>query len=208
MTIKTKKTLVEIDFLGGIFLEGDDDDDWGYLCIMFAKVSSSLLRSSVIKFGRRKSSIGGRQQQWNSSRRISETAMTKSSIPSNSKDEDSTMNPKNLLRDDTADEKDLPLYLHVGPSGDCWTGHSIFAAKHLQPDYVKSIPLDSELLVDVDLLLELLEEQEVAVVEMEEQHNGETVESSSSWSRRIYDEGIIPPELLDRFRNVRNGQER
>jgi hypothetical protein len=36
-----------------------------------------------------------------------------------------------------------PLYLHVGPSGDCWTGASIFAAKHLQPDYVKSIKLPS-----------------------------------------------------------------
>ncbi len=33
------------------------------------------------------------------------------------------------------------LYLHVGPSGDCWIGESLFAAKHLQPDYVKSIKL-------------------------------------------------------------------
>lgn len=34
-------------------------------------------------------------------------------------------------------------YLHIGPSGDYWTGTSLFAAKHLQPNYVKSIPLPS-----------------------------------------------------------------
>ena len=33
------------------------------------------------------------------------------------------------------------LFLHVSPSGDCWTGQEIFAAKHLQPDYVRSIPV-------------------------------------------------------------------
>ena len=38
-------------------------------------------------------------------------------------------------------KKNPPLYLHVGPSGDCWTGHSIFAAKHNQPGYIKSVPL-------------------------------------------------------------------
>ena len=37
------------------------------------------------------------------------------------------------------------LYLHIGPSGDCWTGASIFAAKHLQPDYVKSIELPANI---------------------------------------------------------------
>lgn len=32
-------------------------------------------------------------------------------------------------------------YLHVAPCGDHWVGSSIFAAKHLQPDYVRSIPV-------------------------------------------------------------------
>ena len=68
------------------------------------------------------------------------------------------------------------LYLHVGPSGDCWTGSSIYAAKHLQPDYVKSIPLPSN--VDVDLLLERLEEQ-------------------SQLSQQIYDSGEFPSGLLE-----------
>ena len=39
-----------------------------------------------------------------------------------------------------SDKKDR-LYLHVAPCGDYWTGHEVFAAKHLNPDYVKSIPV-------------------------------------------------------------------
>ncbi|KAL7466364.1 hypothetical protein ACHAXS_006662 [Conticribra weissflogii] len=35
------------------------------------------------------------------------------------------------------------IYFHVSPSGDWWTGPPIFAAKHLQPDYVRSIPIPS-----------------------------------------------------------------
>ena len=50
------------------------------------------------------------------------------------------------------------LYLHVGPSGDFWTGPSIFAAKHLTPGYVRSVELGRSL--DADALLELLEEEE------------------------------------------------
>jgi hypothetical protein len=48
-----------------------------------------------------------------------------------------------------------PTYLHVGPSGDCWAGASIFAAKHLQPDYVRSVLLPP--LTCVESLLERLE---------------------------------------------------
>jgi hypothetical protein len=50
------------------------------------------------------------------------------------------------------------LYLHVGPSGDFWTGHLIFAVKHLQPDYVKSVRLEPG--VCVNTLLDLLEEND------------------------------------------------
>jgi hypothetical protein len=71
----------------------------------------------------------------------------------------------------------------VGPSGDFWTGHSIFAAKHLQPDYVKSVKLDETL--DVDKLLELLED------------NGD------EWTRTIYDEEVLPQELLDRLHEAK-----
>lgn len=37
----------------------------------------------------------------------------------------------------------LNLHQNIYVSGDFWIGSSIFAAKHLQPDYVKSIPIPS-----------------------------------------------------------------
>ena len=82
------------------------------------------------------------------------------------------------------------LYLHVGPSGDFWTGPSIFAAKHLQPDYVKSIQLDSAV-TNVDLLLELLEEND-----------------DTNWGQRIYDEESLPQELLDQLKTASDGPKR
>lgn len=39
-----------------------------------------------------------------------------------------------------ASDKKNQLYLHIAPCGDFWSGDEVFAAKHLQPDYVKSIP--------------------------------------------------------------------
>ena len=40
------------------------------------------------------------------------------------------------------------FYLHVAPDGDWWTGEEIFAAKHLQPDYVRSIPIPMDFDLD------------------------------------------------------------
>jgi len=42
---------------------------------------------------------------------------------------------------DEGSDSSKTMYFHVSPSGDWWTGPSIFAAKHLQPDYVRSIPM-------------------------------------------------------------------
>jgi hypothetical protein len=67
------------------------------------------------------------------------------------------------------------VFLHVGPSGDCWTGSSIYAAKHLQPDYVKSIPIPTH--VCIDTLMDKLERDE-------------------ELTRKVYDDGAIPPNLL------------
>ncbi|KAF0682913.1 Aste57867_25001 [Aphanomyces stellatus] len=33
------------------------------------------------------------------------------------------------------------IFLHISPCGDWWTGGSMYAAKHLPSDYVKSLPL-------------------------------------------------------------------
>ena len=68
------------------------------------------------------------------------------------------------------------LFLHVGPAGECWTGTSLFAAKHLQPDYVRSIPLPDG--VSVDRIVEL-------------------VEGDVRLGHQIYDEGRIPVGLLE-----------
>lgn len=75
-----------------------------------------------------------------------------------------------------ASSKDSRLYLHVGPSGDCWTGHNVFAAKHLQPDYVKSVDISSAI-ASVDYLLELLEDH-------------------PTWAQDIYDTEALPKELV------------
>ena len=68
------------------------------------------------------------------------------------------------------------VFLHVGPSGDCWTASSIYAAKHLQPDYVKSIPIPPH--VCIDKLMETLEVDEKLM-------------------QKVYDDGAIPTELLN-----------
>lgn len=36
---------------------------------------------------------------------------------------------------------DEDIYLHISPDGDYWISGEIFAAKHLQPEYVRSIPM-------------------------------------------------------------------
>lgn len=48
---------------------------------------------------------------------------------------------KHLLSKQSLSSKNDQLYFHIAPCGDYWTGHEVFAAKHLQPDYVKSIPI-------------------------------------------------------------------
>jgi hypothetical protein len=82
-----------------------------------------------------------------------------------------------LSKDVTGDKR---LYLHVGPAGDCWTGSSIFAAKHLQPDYVKSVVLPNNLSTAVvDAMLDVLE-------------------SDPAMAHEIYDTQILPENLLER----------
>jgi hypothetical protein len=74
------------------------------------------------------------------------------------------------------------LYLHIGPSGDCWTGSSIFAAKHLQPDYVKSVEIPSD--VDVDALVQLIDDD-------------------SSAQTLIYDNASIPHYIMKKLKELR-----
>ena len=74
------------------------------------------------------------------------------------------------------------LYLHVGPAGECWTGASIFAAKHLQPDYVKSVQLPDDFVENPSAIEHLLEE----------------LEEDPATAQQIYDSEQIPEALLDK----------
>lgn len=66
------------------------------------------------------------------------------------------------------------IYLHVAPN-DVWIAPSIFAAKHLEPSYVKSIPIPPNTCPDT--LLEMLEDD----VELQ---------------RQVYDTGALPEQVL------------
>jgi hypothetical protein len=91
------------------------------------------------------------------------------------------------LSTETTTEGEGRLFLHVGPDGDCWTGKSIFAAKHLQPDYVQSIEIPRDM--DAVTLVEYLEDQPTVAQE-------------------IYDTKKFPTELLERLRQYKEGNER
>ncbi|KAG7375066.1 molybdenum cofactor biosynthesis protein C [Nitzschia inconspicua] len=90
-----------------------------------------------------------------------------------------TTSSSSSTADDTSSSQ-LPTHLHVGPSGDVWVGNSIFAAKHLQPDYVKSIPLFDSIVLQrhATRLVELLEEQPLL-------------------AQQIYDTGQIPQTVTN-----------
>lgn len=70
------------------------------------------------------------------------------------------------------------VYLHIGPSGDFWTGTSIFAAKHLQHDYVRSIELPNH--INIDQLTEILDNLDNLI------------------QQSIYDHSIIPHSILEK----------
>jgi len=97
------------------------------------------------------------------------------------------------IEETTSIYKNNVLYLHVGPSGDCWVGHSIFAAKHNPPGYVKSIPL-----------MKLFEEydddddyDDKFIYEIDEERNRliEILDENPEWAQEIYDTERFPNKL-------------
>ena len=86
--------------------------------------------------------------------------------------------------DDGEGDKPGPHYFHIAPSGDWWTGPSIFAAKHLQPDYVKSIKLPPDF--DPELAL-----------------GGDSDDQDDHAMKllyKIYDDGELPAHLVEKGR--------
>jgi len=97
------------------------------------------------------------------------------------------------IEETTSIYKNNAFYLHVGPSGDCWVGHSIFAAKHNPPGYVKSIPL-----------MKLFEEydddddyDDKFIYEIDEERNRliEILDENPEWAQEIYDTERFPNKL-------------
>ena len=78
----------------------------------------------------------------------------------------------------TSSDSNKTLYLHVGPAGECWTGHSLFAAKHLQPDYVRSIAIPDD--TDPATLVSMLEDDPLT-------------------AQQIYDQSSFPVDLMERM---------
>ena len=67
-------------------------------------------------------------------------------------------------------------YLHLAPDGDYWTGEAIFAAKHLQPDYVRSVSIPEGF--DVEQWLD--------------KTFGDDEKKQTEALQNIYDEGKLP----------------
>ena len=76
-------------------------------------------------------------------------------------------------------------FLTLSFSGDWWTGPSIFAAKHLQPDYVKSILIPKDF--DPNKHFSEDEDESESVMSWEEKQQ---------LLHKIYDEGQLPAHLL------------
>jgi len=70
-------------------------------------------------------------------------------------------------------------------SGDWWTGPSIFAAKHLQPDYVKSIPIPT-----------CFDPNKHFSEDEDETESGLSWKEKEQLLHQIYDEGKLPAHLL------------
>ena len=69
-------------------------------------------------------------------------------------------------------------YLHLAPDGDYWTGSEIFAAKHLQPDYVRSVPIPPPKDFDVEKWLD--------------ETFGDDEKKQTEALQKIYDERKLP----------------
>lgn len=91
--------------------------------------------------------------------------------------------------------KKKKIYLHVGPSGDSWIGDAIFAAKHNQPGYVKSIPLcNSDNLIGKDATAEINEDMTSLLIDVLDEH--------PEWAQEIYDTECFPETLQHHLKSL------
>ena len=87
--------------------------------------------------------------------------------------------------------KKYGCHLHIAPDGDWWTSEDaeIYAAKHLQPDYVRSLPIDNE---EIIFFLETYQNQEQLTI----------------WMQNAYDTKSLPFELQTEFQTFQQTEEK
>lgn len=95
----------------------------------------------------------------------------------------------------SAASNDKKIYLHVGPSGDSWIGDAIFAAKHNQPGYVKSIPLIDDGSTFCGHTIARIEEDEGSLLI-------EVLEEYPEWAQKIYDTECFPESLQRHLKSL------
>lgn len=87
------------------------------------------------------------------------------------------------------------IYLHVGPSGDSWIGDAIFAAKHNQPGYVKSIDLfNYDNFVCEDTITGINDDNGGVLIEV--------LEENPEWAQEIYDTECFPETLQQHLKSL------
>ena len=90
---------------------------------------------------------------------------------------------------------DKKTYLHVGPSGDSWIGDAIFAAKHNQPGYVKSIALIADDNTHYNhTIIGDDEDKGSRLIEVLEEH--------PQWAQEIYDTECFPESLRQHLESL------
>jgi hypothetical protein len=95
----------------------------------------------------------------------------------------------------TATINNKEIYLHVGPSGDSWIGDAIFAAKHNQPGYVKSIALINDDNTNYKhTIIGDNEDKGSRLIEVLEEH--------PEWAQEIYDTECFPESLRQHLESL------
>ena len=125
--------------------------------------------------------------QQNQERFVSSSSTSSNGIPPSttgtSDDTDPTLN-------------DYEYFLHIGPSGDWWVGPALFAAKHLQPNYITSLPLPPPMkLQDDDDDNDIVQHWEAVVRDALDEH------PSTTLVQTMYDSQTWPVDLWNRIRH-------
>ena len=94
---------------------------------------------------------------------------------------------KNRINTHANTHETKTLYLHISPDGDWWTGYELFAAKHMQPDFVKLVVFPDTWLADKD--------EYYIETYIQKMYDSDELEKLM---RETYDTGSLPLRVLDK----------